>query len=209
MLRKLLGFTAMAALVTVTGCSETTGADVGLTADEAALLADDFVALALDGVASGLSAIPSPAPGLASSSAQAAAPPIQFDRSTTITRECPAGGSMTMEGTVSGALDDARSGTLAVQHTLTISDCGRQREEITITANTDPSIVFSGEVVVEGRTRVSGSFTKIGAITVETSDGRSGRCEIDLAVTWTAEDHWTATGTVCGREVTRERDRVA
>lgn len=198
---KKIAALACVGLLVAAACSDSTGFEGDqLSAAEAADLASEFSDVGLSGVSSGLDQIPQSSPAGAS----AAAPPISFERSYTVTRECDGGGSVTVSGSMAGELDDTRSGTVTVEHAMLISNCVRNRGEISITVNTpEPGIVFAGTVVVQNRERVSGEFTKTGVITFTASDGRTGECEIDLEISWNADGGRTVTGSFCGHEVNR------
>lgn len=183
-------------------CSDLSGPDQQLTDDEAAFLAEEFASVALDGVTSSMAG----SPGTAGAPAYAAAAgPITWERSFTETRPCPAGGTRTTSGTSKGTIDsETHSGTVEVSHTLSMDDCARTRDSVTITVNTDPAIVMAGTVIIEAGHRASGSFTKTGTFLWTTSDGRSGSCEVNLTITWGADGGHTVTGTMCGKEISRE-----
>lgn len=196
---RLLG--TAAALAALAACSDTTGfSGDRLTADEADLVTDEMIVLALDGVDAGMEE------ANFSSAGPAAAPPVEWSRSFTRTAECPAGGTITFAGTMSGTIDrETHSGTIEVEKTLTLDDCARTRGDVTITVNTDPPITFTGTITVEEGVRAA-MFTKTGTFLWETSDGRSGECEVDLTIVHDA-DGTTVTGSVCGREINREFNR--
>lgn len=183
-------------------CSDLSGPNHQLTDDEAGFLAEEFAGVALDGVSSSMAG----SPGYAGApSAAPAAGPITWERSFTETRPCPAGGTVTTSGTTSGTIDsETHSGTAQVTHTLAMDDCARIRREVTITVNTNPAITMTGTVTIEAGHRTSGSFTKTGTFLWETSDGRSGSCEVNLTITWGADGTHTVTGTMCGKEISRE-----
>ncbi len=200
---RYLSFLAGAALVAA-ACSDLSGPNHQLTDDEAAFLAEEFAGVALDGVSSSMAGSPGFA-GAPSASDAPAAGPITWERSFTETRPCPAGGTVTTSGTSKGTIDsETHSGTVEVNHTLAMDDCARTRGDVTITVNTDPAITMTGTVTIEAGHRAEGSFTKTGTFLWTTSDGRSGSCEVNLTITWGADGSHTVTGTMCGREISRE-----
>lgn len=179
------------------GCSDSTGTDGdALSPAEAAFLADEFTVTALDGLSSALSRAPA--------AAALASPPITFTRTVSYSRDCQGGGTVSVTGSMTGTLDsETRSGTVSVANTMIITDCVKSRGDLTFTLNTDPSLDLSGEITIENGQRSGGTFAKIGAFRWEASDGRSGRCAIDLSITWAADGSRSVTGTVCGRAVNR------
>ncbi len=194
-IRHIMGTGVAVALAAA--CTETTGVTDALTDEDVAFLADEVMADAFHGLGSAVSF------SLAGRWLDAVTEPI--NRSAGYTRACPEGGTISVTGSVSGTLDETGSGVMSVERTLILTDCVRSRGEVTFTINTDPSIVLAGEVAVENRIRTGGVFTKTGAFEWEADNGRSGRCEIDLAITWSSDGSKSVVGTFCGREVNRSR----
>lgn len=189
--------TASVALLALAACSDTLGNGDQLATEDVNAVTDEMVNMALDGVDAGVGQAFASAPG------PQGAPAVEWTRTFTETRSCPAGGTMTLSGTVSGNVDRAtRSGSITVSHTLALDDCARTRGDVTVTVNTDPPITFAGTVTIDAGQR-SGEFTKTGTFLWETSDGRSGSCEINLKIVRNADGTGSVTGTACGREVNR------
>ncbi len=188
-------------------CSDLSGPNHTLTDAEAAFLAEQMAGASLDGVSQSMAG----SPGMAGAPAAApAAGPITWERTFTMTRPCPAGGTVTTSGSNKGTIDsDTHSGTIEVSHILAMADCAHTRDSVTITVNTDPDITMTGTVNIEAGHRASGSFTKQGTFLWSTSDGRSGSCEVNLTITWNGDGSHTMTGTVCGRDFAQlhRRDR--
>lgn len=200
-LRLLAAGVALAALA---ACSDSTGfSGDQLTTDEAALLTDDMVATALDGVNAEFIALNFNVAGPAASAAAV----VDFTHTMTRTVDCPAGGTRALAGSMSGTRDsDTHSGTIHVEKTLTLTDCARLHGDVTITVNTDPPLTFQGTITIENGVR-SGEFSKTGTFHWETSNGRSGSCEVNLSIVYNADHTGSVTGTVCGRDVNRQFDR--
>jgi hypothetical protein len=189
---------AACGLVLLAACSDVAGPGE-LTTEEASFLADEFASSSLATLGTGMGAMPGGAPP-----ALEAGPPITWNRTWEATRNCPAGGTVTMAGSVNGEIDrDTRSGTLAVTHSMDMDDCARTRGDVTITVTTDPVITMTGSVSFQAGQRASGSFTKTGTFLWTTSDGRSGSCEVNLSITWGADGGHSITGTMCAREINR------
>ncbi|GBD32773.1 hypothetical protein HRbin33_01747 [bacterium HR33] len=197
----------MALLVFGTACSDFLGSGGNLDTQDAADVADFMAATAIDGL-DGIGIVGAPA-----ASAEAA-PPITFTRTFTVTRSCPAGGTVTISGKVEGEIDrDTRSGTLTESRTISMDDCARELRRGTITLNTadDAPIAVNGQVTIENGHHVAGSFTKTGTFEWSRSNGDSGSCTIDLTITWSRDGNTfthTVKGTICGREIERTTTRT-
>ena len=175
-------------------CADATGPDeapdtealalLALEADElTGVLLDDAFTLAFAG----------------SDLALAAVDPRPFSR----TRNCPAGGTLT----VAGQIDRTRNGEgtveIEVTGTGTWAACARARGDRTLTI--DGGFTFEAY-----RKRVNGAPVgpqtshKAGSFTWTRSDGQSGQCSFDLTSTRNPDAQTrTITGTMCGREINR------
>jgi len=126
------------------------------------------------------------------------------------THPCPAGGSVTVSGTVERAIDRATlTGTLAVNAKRVEKACAvQQRNGVTVTVTGQPHTVMT---VSQSFTRgVPGvrTQTQKGAFAWTRSNGRSGTCAIDLTSTFDpATRTATIKGTFCGRSVDETRTR--
>jgi hypothetical protein len=182
-------------------CSDMSGPNHTLTDAEAAYLAEQMASASLDGVSQSMVGSPGLSPGVAGAPAQTEHwGPVTWERTFTMTRSCPAGGTLTTSGSNKGAIDSTGSGTVEISHILAMADCAHTRDTVTITVNTDPDITMKGTVTIAGGRRTGGTFTKQGKFLWATSDGRSGFCEVNLSITWTGDGNHSMTGTVCGRD---------
>jgi hypothetical protein len=113
--------------------------------------------------------------------------------------DCPAGGRATDEGQVSGTLDAELSGEAALAATQTYSAC---RPTATLTIAGAPSTNATGNArFVKGQLADEQTVRIAGAVTyVSTTDG-SGRCDVDLRVTFSRALRGSAKGTACGQSV--------
>ena len=194
----LLAGTALLA----SACNDMTGPNHTLTDAEATYLAEQMAAASLDGVSQSMAGSPGLSPAIAGApGAVDSLGKITWERSFTMTRDCRAGGTLTTSGSNKGTINlDTRTGTIEVTHTLSMVNCAQTHDTVTITVNTNPDITMNGTVNIEGGRRSSGSFTKQGTFLWQTSDGRSGSCQVNLTITWNADGTHTMTGTVCGRD---------
>lgn len=169
---------------------------------EAAFLAEQMATSSLDGVSQSMAGSPGLAPGVAGAPAAIdSGGTITWERTFTMTRPCRAGGTVTASGDTKGTIDVlTHSGSVEINHVLSMDACAVTHDSVTITVNTDPDITMDGTVSIEAGRRASGSFTKQGTFLWSTSDGRSGSCQVDLTITWNADGTHTMTGTVCGRD---------
>lgn len=132
---------------------------------------------------------------------------ITLDQTTT--HPCPAGGeiAVAIEATVDYD-QQAESFDLDAGGTLTHADCGVVRDGVTFTVDGDPALSFEAHAAAEGGVAV-GAWTSgaTGAFLWSASDGRSGRCVIDIAtVTDFGETTRTVEGEVCGHTVEQTID---
>lgn len=130
----------------------------------------------------------------------------EFERS----RDCPAGGSMSIAGTV----ERTEHGDGAIEWTLEAQgdwdDCAhtRSRGDRAITTTIDGSFEIEANRKHNNRVPVGNQTTrKSGSFTWERSNGtetRTGECTFDVtSVRNPDSDRVTVTGTMCGREVDR------
>jgi hypothetical protein len=112
---------------------------------------------------------------------------------------CPAGGSATDKGQIAGTLDAELSGEAALAATQTYSAC---QPNAKLTIDGAPSTSASGNArFVKGRLADEQTVHIAGAVTyVSTTDG-SGRCDVDLRVTFNQALKGTARGAACGESI--------
>jgi len=189
----------MAALVAAAGCDDGTGPADGLDAEDAAL-----VAVTTDELAGSM--IFDLTFAAAAFSAESAEPRA-FSRS----RDCPAGGSVSIDGTV----DRVQNGDGSVEWTLEADgewdDCtrSRTRNETTISWSIDGTFSLeahrkrnNGEPIGNQTTSKSGSFHWTRTVGDET---REGDCTFEVTSVRNPDSKKIhITGTVCGREIDRE-----
>ncbi|MFO7261271.1 MAG: hypothetical protein DIU52_008940 [bacterium] len=88
---------------------------------------------------------------------------------------------------------------------LTHEECGLRHEDVTITVDGDPTIAFATRAAFSGGVATEPiTETVEGAFLWSTSDGRSGRCVIDLEkVTDLVAKRHTLRGEACGHTIER------
>jgi hypothetical protein len=189
---------ALALVLAVVGCGELTGPGDDLDNEDLAFLALEADALTgqlVDDMGFGLFA--------GSDLLVGSADPRDTSGSFTRTHECPAGGTLTVTGTLDRSRNDAGVVEWDVSGSGEWADCARRRREITRTI--DGQFEFeshrsrqNGEPVGLQTSHKSGSFTWT------RSDGQSGTCEFDITSTRDpVAGTRTVTGTICGREIER------
>jgi hypothetical protein len=209
MTKSLRYFSLATGLSLLAACADLSGPEHQLTDAEAAFLAQEFAGAALDGVNTSMQGSPGLSPSASATSDDRPWGPVTWERTFTITRTCRAGGTVTNSGSNQGSLDSTHTGTIEISHILAMDDCARTRDSVTITVNTDPDLTMTGTITIENGQKTGGEFTKTGVFLWETSDGRSGSCEVNLTITWTGDDDWhhegshSVGGTMCGRDISR------
>lgn len=127
------------------------------------------------------------------------------------THACPAGGSVTVSGTVDRTIDRAtQSGTMAVTAKRVENACAfRQRNGVTVTLTGQPHTVMTVNQSFDKGVPGVRTQTQKGAFAWTRSNGRSGTCAIDLTSTFDpATRTATIKGTFCGRPVDDTRTRT-
>lgn len=109
--------------------------------------------------------------------------------------DCPAGGTATDKGSIRGTLDAESTGEAALEATQTFSDC-EPKAGLTIAG--DPSTTASGSARFErGELAPEQTVRVAGAVRYSGPSG-SGRCPVDVRVTFSRSRHGSARGTACG-----------
>jgi len=127
------------------------------------------------------------------------------------THPCPAGGSVTVSGSVERTIDrTTRTGTLAVNAKRVENACAvQQRNGVTVTITGQPHTVMSVTQSFDKGVPGVRTQTQKGAFAWTRSNGRSGTCAIDLTSSFDpATRTTTVKGTFCGRSVDDTRTRT-
>ncbi len=127
------------------------------------------------------------------------------------THPCPAGGNVTVTGTVDRAIDRVtHSGTLTVNARRVENACAfRQRNGVTVTITGQPHTVITVSQSFDRGVAGIRTQTQKGTFAWSRSTGRSATCTVDLTSTFDPTTH-TATikGTFCGRPIDETRTRA-
>ncbi len=113
--------------------------------------------------------------------------------------DCPAGGTATDKGQIVGTLDADLSGEAALAAAQTYSAC-KPNAKLTITGA--PSTNATGNArFVKGQLADEQTVRIAGAVSYGSTADGSGRCDVDLRVTFNRSRKGSATGTACGESV--------
>jgi len=122
------------------------------------------------------------------------------------THPCPVDGRVAVALSATLTYDEeVQSLDYDAEGSLTHETCGFEHEDVTITVNGDPSIAFETHAAFSGGTATEPITESVqGAFLWSTSDGRSGRCVIDLEkVTDLVAKRHTLQGEACGHTIER------
>lgn len=197
--RLVFGLIGICALALLGACGD--GGEEGTGPGEARLTAPQSTAIANQIVSAVLRAFRSlPGANAAPSGAALHAIPVNLPIDSTVA--CTDGGQIRVAGSVSGQLDDSFSGTLNLSASASLSSCTVSAENTRIVLN--GSLSVAGQVsVVNAQPADQQTVTVSGAVEYDATPGGSGTCQIQLTMTVSiATRSGTATGTVCGNQVT-------
>jgi hypothetical protein len=195
-MRKLAG--ALTLTVLAVGCADSTGPADDFDATDAAFVALDTDAAAGAMVFDRIGI----APGVR--------PPRGVEGEFSGSRDCPAGGSISLAGNAQRTENDQGIVSWTVTAAGTWDQCAhsRSRGDRAVTTTIDGSFQYSASRMHDGAAPVGDqTTTKSGSFTWERTRGdetRSGECSYDVTSVRNAEARQIrVTGTVCGREVDR------
>ena len=191
---------AAALIVLLTACNDSPTASTGdrMTRQEAQAIANGISQ-------SGSNATTGLRPASGGSDVTASAPPSTFTVNHESSHPCPQGGRITVGLDVTFMVDVAdRTYSLDTEGALTHAGCMFVQDGVTLTVTGDPRLTYEGHAAVEdGRPKGPWRSEAGGAINWSASDGRSGRCVVDLSdVTDFVAKTRTVQGEVCGHTVT-------
>ena len=132
------------------------------------------------------------------------ADPRTFTASHESNHPCPQGGRIGVEFEATFFMDvDERTYTYDVAGALTHESCAYKHEGITLTITGDPNLTYEAHAAVEnGEPQGQFSSEATGAFNWTASDGRSGRCVVDLSdVLDLAARNRTVEGEICGHTI--------
>ena len=182
------------AVALLAACGDSTGPDSGVTSlsdSESNALALDFLAAAVNAMNSA-----SGSPGLTASV------PVNVQYSHVMA--CPAGGHISVSGSLTGSVDDQGSGALFLQILETPTDCAHEFQGSTVAFSGNPYISVAGTFTyLNGAAATQQSLNIGGGFSWSADPGGSGSCTVILSLNLATNASGTTTlsGTVCGRQV--------
>lgn len=198
-----------ALMLAAAACSDSTGTSNGITREDANQLAADMDAVATLGSAD-VGVGPSFSLGVdTNGGAASVTAPIAIDNHFTVTRQCPKGGQVVLDGQVTGTGDrTTHSLSLETNATRTDTECAFQTRRGVLTLSGNPNITFNGKLnIVNGALSGLQTATHNGSFTWARR-GISGTCDVDLSSSYDPATHTaTVTGTFCGFDVNVTKTR--
>lgn len=191
--------------VATAACGDPVSSGDPLTEGEMTAISGMLASSGVDGVEGGLDSGSASPVGLSLSTVTAdptvSADLIEFSQSVSYTGTCAGGGSVTVQGNVSGAYDsDTESGSFSVDVDARLSACQALHEGVTFTVDAD--VELEGTLEFESGLLVGDNvFTYQGHFEWTSDDGRAGSCKIDLTLTLSPEGATSVSGSVCGQTV--------
>ncbi|MFW6331477.1 MAG: hypothetical protein ACOC3J_07115 [Gemmatimonadota bacterium] len=200
-MKKLSLLVGLAALG-LTACEDAIGPGTALTADEMTGLSDAMIAeaYAITGDYAAQAMTAADPEGAASGIVADVTATTDF----TITRTCPAGGEIVVEGTRVRVRDpETRSGSMDLDMTKTHDACARQVRRATVTLTGQPHIaVVAHHGWEDGVLAGLQTLSLDGGFAWTSDDDRSGECVVDLDVQFDPDARTrTVSGTFCNRTI--------
>ncbi|MCI0433868.1 MAG: hypothetical protein L0271_09460 [Gemmatimonadetes bacterium] len=183
-------------VVVAAACSDDQGPDDGqLSAEEAAFIAIDTDAMAGEMILGHIM--------LFGGFGFGADAEVADERTVSRSRPCPAGGSVSIEGSATRTRGDG-----VIEWTVTTAGtwdaCAHERRGVTLTRNGSWEQTAHRKIV-DGAFSGPQTSTKRGSFTWTKSTGESGECSFEVTSVRNPETGTrTVTGNVCGREINRE-----
>ena len=112
--------------------------------------------------------------------------------------KCPGGGTATDKGSIQGTLDAEGSGEATFQASQTYSNC---RGQGGVTVNGAPGTTASGHVRFADGNLVGEQTAAVSGTVDYTSSETSGRCQVNIQVSFTPGGGGSARGSACGEPV--------
>ena len=199
-----------ALLLAVAACNDSTGTSLDISQADANQLAADMDAVATLGVLDfGQSASFSVSADPNGGSASVASAPFPINTQFTVTKQCPKGGQVVIDGGITGTGDrTAHDLTLEAVATRTDTDCAFNTRHGVLTLNGNPNIAYDGKLnIVNGALSGLQTQTHKGSF-MWARTGGSGTCDVDVTSSFDPATHTvTVTGTFCGFAVNVTRSR--
>jgi hypothetical protein len=210
MIRKTSLICSAGLLLAVAACNTSTDLSTTLSPSAAAKLAASMDASSSLGAADfGLGATVAIRAAGGGATAAATAP-TAINKTFSVTKQCPQGGSVLIAGTIVGTGDQAtRSLTVDATATRTDTGCAFQTDDGVITVNGTPSIAYTGHLkIVNGMLSGLQTQTHKGSFTWARGSGAPTPCVVDLTSQYDpATRIATVTGTFCDKTINVTQSR--
>jgi len=197
-------------VLAVAACSDSTGLKGGISQADANQLAADMDAVSTLGATDfGPSASFLIGVDGTGSSASVATAPFPINTTFTVTRQCPRGGQVVIDGSVTGTGDrTTHSLTLDANATRTDTNCAFDTRDGVLTINGNPNLTFTGHLnIVNGAPSGLQTQSHKGSFTWARTGG-SGTCDVDITSSFDPSTHTlTITGSFCGHTVNVTKTR--
>ena len=200
-------------VVAAAACSDSTGVKSGISQADANQLAADMDNVATlgptdFGPAASFS-IGIDQSGSSGSAAAVAMAPFPINTTFTVTKQCPRGGQVVIDGSIVGTGDrTTHSVTLDANATRTDTNCAFDTRDGVLTINGNPNIKFTGHLnIVNGVPSGLQTQSHKGSFTWSRTGG-SGTCDVDITSTYDPSTHTlTITGSFCGHQINVTKTR--
>ncbi len=201
-----------AIVVAATACSDSTGVNAGINQADANQLAadmDNVATLSPTDFGPGVSfSIGVDQIGSAGAAATTLAP-FPINTTFTVTKQCPRGGQVVIDGSIVGTGDrTTHSLTVDANATRTDTNCAFDTKDGVLTINGNPNLQFTSHVnIVNGVPTGPQTQTHKGSFTWSRTGG-SGTCDVDITSTYDPSTHTlTITGSFCGHQINVTKTR--
>ena len=198
-------------ILAIAACDSSTGLSANISQADANKLAADMDAVSTLGTSDfGLGASFSVGVDGSGAASTTTLAPTTFNNTFDVTKPCPKGGTVEIEGTINGTGDrTTHSLTVDANATRTDTDCAfAARDGGTITVNGNPNIAYTGHVNI-----VNAAFVGLQTQSHKGSfkwarTGGSGTCDVDVTSSFDPATHTvTVTGNFCGHTINVTRTR--
>ena len=201
-----------AIVVAAAACSDSTGVNAGISQADANQLAadmDNVATLSPTDFGPGVSFSIGVDQVASAGAATTTLAPFPINTTFTVTKQCPRGGQVVIDGSIVGTGDrTTHSLTVDANATRTDTNCAFDTKDGVLTINGNPNLKFTGHVnIVNGVPTGPQTQTHKGSFTWSRTGG-SGTCDVDITSTYDPSTHTlTITGSFCGHQINVTKTR--
>jgi hypothetical protein len=204
---RTLVVTGAAMVFGLAACNTGTEPSAGIDAADVNQLANDIDALSITTLGSSGATAMSPSYSISPSDATPLATVNTINRTFSNSHACPAGGTVSISGSVTGTSDPAAQNlSITTSATKTDADCAFNTKHGVLTLNGNPNVEMTGTVnIVAGKPVGLQTMSHKGSYTWK-RNGNTGTCNVDVSSAYDpSAGTITVTGTMCGRTVSVSR----